>query len=55
VLREQRDNPMMRMHLGGSLESIRRWMDKKPLAVSEMQGEEIVGVDRNRIKGRIWG
>jgi len=29
-------------------------MDDKPLAGSEKQGEDRVGVDRNGIKGQIW-
>jgi len=29
-------------------------MDQKPLAASEMQEEDMVGTDRNEIKGRIW-
>jgi len=33
------------------MESIRRWMDEKPLAASETQGEVIVGADCNGIKG----
>jgi len=30
-------------------------MDLKPLAASETHGEDMVYVDRNGIKGRIWG
>jgi len=46
---------MMRTHGGGRLESIRRWIDEKPLGNSGMQVEDLVGADGNGINGRILG